>query len=84
MTERNDEAAGFGMTDLEEQLTSADGERTRFALLERFARLDEGAQVEIDAGVSPERFRELTAVRAALAAARGVVLLFNPNKAVSN
>jgi hypothetical protein len=67
----------FGVTDLEEQLVGAEGETRQRELLERFAALDADAQREINAGVTPARFRALTEIRAALAAARRIVLMYN-------
>ncbi len=69
--------ASFGMTDLEETLLSPDGRARLLVLVERMNALDAHLRCEIDAGVSPARFRELNDLRDALAAARDVVLAFD-------
>ena len=68
------DAAGFGMTDLEEKLRAPGGEELAAALLAQFSALDAAFSARIAAGLSPDDFAHATVIRNSLAAASNLLI----------
>jgi hypothetical protein len=70
-----DDAAAFGMTELEETLRGANGAQIANELLVRFEKIDATLRAGIAAGLTPESFASATVIRNSLAAASNILVL---------
>lgn len=75
-TGESTEAAGFGITDLEEALRGPDGRRVQEQILARLAARLAAVSSAIDQGLGAGVYDDALAIRRALASARDVVLRF--------
>lgn len=68
------DVAAFGMTELEEKLRGADGERVAQNLLAKFNQLDAVLNARIANGLSPDDYARATVIRNSLAAASNILI----------
>jgi Type III secretion system, cytoplasmic E component of needle len=66
----------FGMTDLEEQLRAAGGERKRAEVIDRFSALDHQIASVMLSGIPPEEFQRGRILREAIAHAQKIIVAF--------
>ena len=71
-----DENNDYGLTDLTEALRAPGGQSVRTGILGRLAELEARVSVALKQGVSPAEFTSLEKFRAALVAARDIVVKF--------
>lgn len=78
-TENTDQALDFGMTDLEEQLTSDNGAQRKTETLGTLLSAGQRVKAAIDTGLPAEDFQKAQQTYAALAAAHEVIANFPTN-----
>lgn len=67
---------GFGMTELEERLSGADGHTLRDEIAELLAEKAKQLRERMETGLTPDEYHKATAVQKALAAAYDIVTHF--------